>query len=234
MVRGGGPAPGPPLDPPLNQLTYIKGNMWNGLLSLKTLSLRNNNIGSLSYGAFSPLEVWVKLNLSYNEMTEIWSDMLDGLVSLMEIDLTGNGIHTVYQGAFANLPTLKSFSLADNTLETLNSEMFIPELFDADYDPDLMFDIRFNPLQCDSRMCWLKEAEARGLVFLMYRSTTRCGNPNTPWTEVRLDCTNVFLLFLTSPINTTFVMIYRNKRVALHSFFEISFCLSTTNAPERH
>ena len=115
--------------------------------------------------------------------------MFEGLDSLKELDVTGNMIHTIYPGTFSELPTLKTFVLASNELTTLNYDIFIPELFDEDYDPDLLLDIRFNPLQCDYRMCWLQEAEARGLVFLLYRSAMQCADDQqTPWGDVRLDC----------------------------------------------
>ena len=61
---------------------------------------------------------------------------------------------------------------------------------------NLTLTLQANPFQCDSRLCWLKEAEHQGWInFYYYYSyvSPECANlPGISWEEIRMDCNWTF------------------------------------------
>ena len=95
----------------MNRLQAIRGGMWTGLLSLRTLILSNNNIRSLAPGSFLGLVRLEYLSLWSNDIHEIRGDMLTGLVSLKTLLLGENKLNTITPGAFVYLPSLQALKL---------------------------------------------------------------------------------------------------------------------------
>ena len=49
-----------------------------------------------------------------------------------------------------------------------------------------------NPLECDSRMCWMKEAEKEGWISYIahYDAPPECANTDKGWYYIDLNCTS--------------------------------------------
>ena len=54
-----------------------------------------------------------------------------------------------------------------------------------------MLQIDNNPLVCDARLCWLKEAELEGWIRYnaLYDDPPECANIDEYWYYVELNCT---------------------------------------------
>ena len=64
--------------------------MWQGLPSLKRLSLGKNRIQSLPRGAFILVPTLGRLDIDYNLFDHIVGDWFEGLASLRYLILKGN------------------------------------------------------------------------------------------------------------------------------------------------
>ena len=192
-----------------NKLTEIRGDMWEGLQSLLELYLFDNRIRTLHAGAFRPLGKLQALWLWQNELTVIQGDMWQGLHSLRRLYLENNKISSIKSGGFTSLQGLSDLEylgLIDNQLMTLRHDILTttgsPSLTTSGttggstgsrHQPgNLTLILSDNPLQCDSRLCWLKKAEQEGWInfyyFYSYESP-RCVNLHgISWEDIRMDC----------------------------------------------
>ena len=109
-----------------------------------------------------------------------------GLYSLTGLHLEFNLITTIDDRTFAKLPNLEKLNLDNNYLTTFNDNVFslkrhgmIVQLWLGD-----------NPMYCDCRMCWLKEAEEQGSIEFNYGFRyPDCDNrPGEFWETIQLDC----------------------------------------------
>ena len=119
--------------------------------------------------------------------------MFEGLFSLEILDLSYNEISTVVPGTFSALARLQILSLTGNQLTTLAFDAFdAPDYPNAIGHPvELQLALHENPLHCDSRMCWLKEAEDEGWIHFQYDLywVPTCVNyQDVPWKDVNLKC----------------------------------------------
>ena len=59
------------------------------------------------------------------------------------------------------------------------------------YRTYLSLQIYNNPLECDSRMCWMKEAEKEGWIRYnaLYDAPPDCANADKGWYYIDLNCT---------------------------------------------
>ncbi len=88
-----------------------------------------------------------------NNLTVIRAGLFRGIPRLRQLSLYDNQIHTIHSGTFWNLTALSDLWMFRNNLVTLEESWF-----DLDnHQCDLNIETPQNPLQCDSRMCWLKE-----------------------------------------------------------------------------
>ena len=96
-------------------------------------------------------------------LVEVSEDLWMDLPELEELWLTSNQIRVVKPYGFTNLPNLRFLDLFENQLTTLDQNVLVPEILNS---IPFHLDLGENPLQCDSRMCWLRDAEKLGSITL--------------------------------------------------------------------
>ena len=148
-----------------------------------------NNITHVDGGAFSYLTNCTWLDLPNNKLTEVKADMFRGLRSLTKLGLGHNHISYIEPGSFANL-SLTNLYLDSNRLSTpLQRD-------DAFKSHHLLLLLGDNPLECDCRMCWVKQGEREGWIDLVLRypwgefyDKPDCANhPNVHWDDIKILC----------------------------------------------
>ena len=169
-----------------NELQGIRSDMWRGLKLVRTLSLASNRISILQTGAFDRLPKLETLYLGGNELTKLRGDMWLGLLSLSGLYLENNRIVTIDQRTFVKLRNLSSLNLDNNQMTSLNGDIFNLK----GHPSTLKLWFGDNPMNCDCRMCWLKEAEEQGWVEFQYGfQYPDCTNHHGQyWEQVQLDC----------------------------------------------
>ena len=173
-----------------NKLTDIRTGTFDGLNSLQVLYLSSNKISSVSPGAFRSLGRLDRLILTTNELTEIRGDMWEGLDSLVSLKLVDNEITELKQGDLANLPKIWGVFLERNNITTVSNGLLDPELYPEGHPEDFIISLIDNPLQCDTRMYWMKQAEEEGWLETTgaFVGTLECLNPKMNWDQVQLHC----------------------------------------------
>ena len=96
--------------------------------SINDLDLSNNNIKTLSPGAFNGLSHLRTLNLSGNKIDDLGS-ALQPLVSLQKLDLSYNSINDLNDKTFSSQSDLYWLRLDGNTLNRLTGPVFQPLQF---------------------------------------------------------------------------------------------------------
>ena len=189
------------LDFSLNRLTELNDYMWDGLQSLISLYLYGNFIDTIAPSCFRTLIHLEFLSLEGNRLTEIRGDMWLGLQSLYALDLGRNNLKTIAPSGLANLPNIARLSLYQTGLRYLDENVFDPRDFpDSNGHPRrIKLVLNGNSLQCDQRLCWLKQGEKDGWITwfvahyvgkpYMGIHSPDCGNfPNSLWDDISLDC----------------------------------------------
>ena len=192
-----------------NNLRHIKEGMFAGLTSLKQLFLVSNNISDIEVNSFMNLTECRRLSLSQNNLRHIKKGMLAGLPSLMKLSLNTNNIFQIEPGSF--MTQLRFLSLNDNQLNSIGEDAF--------YSPmNLSLIPSNNPIQCDHRMCWIKEAEQGGRITLSYnRSGTFFHKPHcvnrqgVTWDDIVLDCDAKGKQFVLMEFCTNYFLTYDNE-----------------------
>ena len=154
------------LDLSYNRLRILNENMWDGLLSLVGLYLYGNIIEAIPSGCFRTLTHLETLSLNGNQLTEVRGYMWLGLKSLDALDLGRNPLQTILPNGFGNLPNIGRLSLYKTGLRSLDKSIFNFDDFpDSGGHPrKVKLVLNGNPLQCDDRLCWLKQAEEDGWI----------------------------------------------------------------------
>ena len=177
------------LDLAVNWLTEVRTDMWgNKLENLLELNLMANLIGRVERGAFRFMKNLRVLNLGTNLLVGIRGDMWVGLSSLVSLRLSENGIQRLPPGSLSNLPHLKRLFLSLNNLTTLSLDMLDSSLYpDSGGHPEtLEITMYENPLECDARLCWTKDAAREGWLRMVY--TYWCENYQQYWEYVDVGC----------------------------------------------
>ena len=156
----------------------------------KYVQLDGNRITDIIDEAFTHLGQCKELSLSENKLSSIRYAMFKGLKSLDTLDLKDNIISSIESGSFRDLPHLTEVRLDDNQLTTLDNPFSKPS---SDYIALYLSD---NPLQCDTKLCWLKDAERNGWILLKDPKPTCQNYPNARWDDVNLKCSLGELTFL--------------------------------------
>ena len=173
-----------------NDLARVQANIFTSLGALRILTIRDNRIKTIEDGAFDGLKKLHELQLQGNEIEVLEPDMFTGLESLKNLSLHRNEIHNIKDGAFAALESLNHLDLSENGLSKLSNQMFTglialrslyldgnklstvsSDAFSHLYRPlslrlsnPTVPAARRNPLQCDDRLCWLKNEETDGKI----------------------------------------------------------------------
>ena len=121
-----------------------------------------------------------------------------GLQSLEDLNLAYNQITDIQRHGISHMPQLRTLHLYFNRLRILRADMFNPDKFHS-RTYKLALYLANNPFQCNSDLCWLKEAWESGLVSLT-ELAVRCANlGNIYFLRAELHCTSG-LVFLLNPI----------------------------------
>ncbi len=99
-----------------NTLSSLPVDIFSGLDSLNRLDLGSNQLSSLPVGIFSGLSSLNRLNLSYNHLTSLPADSFSGLSSLSSLSLSSNRLSSLPAGIFSGLSSLDWLSLSSNRL----------------------------------------------------------------------------------------------------------------------
>ena len=160
--------------------------MFEGLRSLQKLSLSDNNITYVQSGSFSPIKECIQLWLKNNKLTQIRMGMFEGLDSLEALILTDNFVCAIEHGSFTNIKHLTRLFLNKNELIFLDKEVF-----QMPFQTNLTLLLANNNLQCNWRMCWIKQGEQNGWITLTlgpYVKPSCLNYPGIDWNEIILNC----------------------------------------------
>ncbi len=169
------------LDLSFNSLSHFTGGVWEGIPELQYLKLSVNNIKTL--GSFRGLEKLGSLELDFNPLRRVTPNMWEGLTSLKALNLLNCSISSVAPNSFANMPRLALY-LDMNELKTLHRSIF------GTAQPEFVsLHLGKNPLECDSRLCWIMEAEQEGWMSFSQDYGLRCSSPTgTQWSDLEEAC----------------------------------------------
>ena len=160
--------------------------MWEGLESIETLHMSSNEISTIESNAFSTLDRLMHIDLGYNQLAHIDGDEFKGLTSLVALAVNDNGISTIPTGTVGDFKGLNLLWLNNNKLTTLSRKIFQGEGQPEGQHPKSI-DMRIggNRLECDSRMCWIKEGQKNGWL----RTSPYCSNyPGKSWKDIDVGC----------------------------------------------
>ena len=149
----------------------------------KEVKLSYNEITDIKPGAFAHLTNCTKLVLSNNRLTNVRRDMFRGMQNLTMLRLSHNRIHHIENGSFAEL-RLVDLYLDINYITKLEED----DVFRI--KPQFLF-LGYNPLQCDWRMCWIKQGERDRWITLSKEAYGKpyCANfPDVPWDNISILC----------------------------------------------
>ena len=158
--------------------------------------LHMNHINFIRAGTFSDLRHCIELDLEGNALVEVRSEMWIGLIRDEILILSYNQIEHIEQYGFSHLPQLSELDLRNNKLTSLPADIFNPVHYpdSGGHPPRLDIGLHFNPLQCDSRLCWLKKGQKEGWITWWSFNTNislkpQCFNkPGIDWDDITLEC----------------------------------------------
>ncbi|XP_072177932.1 slit homolog 2 protein-like [Diadema setosum] len=132
-----------------NQIVHIERRAFKHLVNVERMRLNNNKIQSLPELSFARMESLYKLDLSFNRMVKIDRKVFRGASALRDLRLHNNQILCIMGGSFRPLRLLEILYLNDNNLTTLSSSSFTHMSF--------LKQLRLskNPLACDCHLSWL-------------------------------------------------------------------------------
>ena len=117
--------------------------------------------------------------------------MFEGLVSLERLYLENNDISYIAAGAFCHMSKLQTLALADNNLTSLSTDIFYMT-HDKKLGIKFELGINRNPLQCDRRLCWIKQAQKDEQISWHNVKEPDCTNyPDMDWNNITLDCPTI-------------------------------------------
>ena len=148
-----------------NNLSYVEAHQWDGFCSLERLDLNTNKLTHLDYAPFSPLSNLKELYLYSNKMVKTDRNTWAGLISPEKLDLRINDL--------TSLPS-HSFSMYRSLFIDLSFNEFITfprEIFGSGTARVITLRVDANPMNCDSRLCWLKRVEREGWIVWNRRFT---------------------------------------------------------------
>ena len=112
------------LDVHFVNLTALQENDFNGLISLRELSLNGNSLTELPEGVFRGLKNLVHLGLAENSLTALPEGVFQGLHNLKYLTISQNTVSTLPERVFQELGSLDHLSLEHNSLTALPEGIF--------------------------------------------------------------------------------------------------------------
>ena len=173
-----------------NKLSEIRQGMWGkGFVSLQILGLDGNGITQIHPAAFKNFKALGDLTLMDNFLSEIEADMWKGIKVLKRLDLTNNQITYIPDKSLPKLYRESGLHLERNNLTPLSLSILDPSHYKqiGGHPRKLYLNIRKNLLHCDRKLCWIKEGQEQGWISGWW--SPDCANyPGVDWTKVDLDC----------------------------------------------
>ncbi len=138
----------------------------------------------------------VKVEIQGNSIRIIPADAFSQLSHCTELSLSYNEIERIEPGAFSQLPALNRLWLEDNKLTTLPWTVFTNGTGNITRPAHLKLALGNNPFQCDTSLCWMKQAEwtqqaeQDGWLIWEFNVDPDCANYpiGTQWEDVNLQC----------------------------------------------
>jgi hypothetical protein len=96
-------------------ITSLPANVFEGMSSVKRISLGNNQLVALPTGVFSGLGGLTLLDLSGNALGALTTGVFSGLGALTSLDLSGNALSTLPVGVFDGLGALRTLYVVQGT-----------------------------------------------------------------------------------------------------------------------
>ena len=107
-----------------DQLATLPEGIFDGLTSLTTLSLYDDQLATLPEGIFDGLTSLTTLSLYGNQLATLPAGVFDGLTPLTTLSLWGNRLTTLPEGIFNGLTSLTTLNLGNNWLSALPERLF--------------------------------------------------------------------------------------------------------------
>ena len=107
-----------------NELTGLPSGIFDDLVSLRELFLNSNKLTTLSGGIFSNLTSLTNLYLQGNDLSSLSSSVFDGLSSLKHLGLEDNELTSLSGSIFVGIPNVSSILLSKNKLTSLPAGIF--------------------------------------------------------------------------------------------------------------
>ena len=101
-----------------NSIAFIPALCFLALRSLVTLELNQNNISELDNNAFKGLQNVYKLDLNDNGIKAVCNESLYGLINLKRLLMNRNKINGIQLGSFTSTRKMETLLLGSNTLQT--------------------------------------------------------------------------------------------------------------------
>ena len=120
----------------------------------------HNNISDITNNPFIDNIVCTILSLDYNRLVTVRASYWVGLWALRLLSLQMNQIQYIQSSAFSSLPKLEGLYLTENQIQTLAANIFIPR----PHPLQLELTLKRNPLEFDSRLCWLLKGVEDGRI----------------------------------------------------------------------
>ena len=109
-----------------NELTALPDDVFDGLTALTRLDLDNNDLDTLPDDVFGGVTSLFGLHLDNNDLDTLPDDVFDGVTSLFGLHLDNNDLDTLPDDVFDGMNKLVTLSLNDNELTTLPDDVFEP------------------------------------------------------------------------------------------------------------
>ena len=139
-----------------NQLQRIRGDMFAGLHNLTQLSLAGNKIHALDNGSFpvGHLHRLKILNLNQNELSTISPGAFHNLTTVVDLDLSMNSLTQVPAKALTRLTSLRRLQLEKNKIKGFGSGSFkeLPNLESLDISGNHVGDIDIKTFEGLSKL----------------------------------------------------------------------------------
>ena len=157
-----------------NLITFIPSNYLKNLPNVQQIFFHMNSIVDIADLAFAQVTAVSVIGLYDNKLSVIREHMFSGLPNLLGLFLYKNDIYMIEDNSFHGSTALMMLHLYDNLLSSVPQCMFHP---DQHPSSPTQFSLYTNPLQCDARLCWVKQAEAAGWITVNSPSSTFCAGP---------------------------------------------------------